>query len=75
VQASPGVQSARRPHDRALQLEIERGGLCMTSGLVIRDIRARGLAGLGVMVDDFEGSGGAVRFYARTVEAIAEEAG
>jgi hypothetical protein len=45
----------------------------MTSGLVIRDIRARGLAGLAVMVDDFEASPGSVKFYARTVEAISEE--
>jgi hypothetical protein len=57
------------------ELEIERGGPCMTSGLVIRDIRARGLAGLAVMVDDFEASPGSVKFYARTVEAISEEAG
>lgn len=57
------------------ELEIERGGPCMTSGLVIRDIRARGLDGLGVMVSDFEASPGSVEFLARTVEAISEEAG
>ncbi|MEO8900151.1 MAG: hypothetical protein ABI488_01040 [Polyangiaceae bacterium] len=51
-------------------IEIERGGPCMTSGLVIKDLRQRGLDGLGVAVDDFEGTVGAVRFVARTVEEI-----
>jgi hypothetical protein len=57
------------------ELEIECGGPRMTGGLVIRDVRARGLDGIGVMVDDVEASPGSVTFYARTVEAISEEAG
>ena len=56
-------------------LEIERGGPTMTSGLMIRDIRARGLCGLGVEVDDFEASPGVVRFFARAVEEIFAAAG
>jgi GNAT superfamily N-acetyltransferase len=51
-----------------VDIEIERGGPTMTSGLVIRDIRQRGIAHLGVRVDDFEGTQGAVRFSARAVE-------
>ncbi len=47
----------------------------MTSGLVILDVRGRGLSGIGVMVDDFEGSHGDVRFVARTVEDVTETAG
>jgi len=53
-------------------LEVERGGPCMTSGLMILDIRARGMDGIGVRVDDFEGGGGRVRFVARTVEEIGD---
>ena len=37
------------------------------SGMFIADVRHRGLEGLGVRVDDFESSGGAIRFWARTV--------
>lgn len=55
-----------------VDLEIERGGPRMTSGLVIKDIRARGLEGLGVQVDDFEASQGSVRFLARAVEEIVD---
>ncbi len=51
-----------------VDIEIERGGPTMTSGLVIRDIRRRGIEKLGVRVDDFEGTQGAVRFSARAVE-------
>ena len=40
----------------------------MTSGLVISDVRGRKLDRLGVRVDDFEASPGAVRFWARHVE-------
>jgi hypothetical protein len=53
-------------------IEIERGGPTMTSGLVIYDIRARGLERLGVQVDDFEASRGSVRFLARAVEDITD---
>ena len=49
-------------------LEVERGGPTMTSGLVIYDIRARGLDRLGVEVKDFEASHGRVSFVARIVE-------
>jgi hypothetical protein len=42
----------------------------MTSGLAILDVRARGLEQIGVMVTDFEGGNGSVRFVARTVEDI-----
>ena len=72
----------RREHERRTlrfwspgDLEIERGGPVMTSGLVILDVRARGLAGIGVKVDDFEASRGAVRFVARTVEDVTRSAG
>jgi len=57
-----------------VELEIERGGPQMTGGLIIKDIRGRHLEGLGVRVDDLEASRGAIRFYARTVEAIPEPA-
>jgi hypothetical protein len=50
------------------EIEIERGGPRMTHGLVILDVRNRGLEKLGVRVDDFEGSVGSVRFWARAVE-------
>ena len=53
-------------------IEIERGGPCMTSGLVIKDLRPRGLDGLTVAVDDFEATVGATRFVARSVEALPE---
>lgn len=56
-------------------LEIEKGGPVMTSGLIILDIRGRGLDRLGVEVDDFEADNGAVRFLARSVEEILEVAG
>ena len=36
-------------------------------GMVILDVRHRGLDRLGVRVDDFEASPGAIRFWARTV--------
>jgi GNAT superfamily N-acetyltransferase len=51
-----------------VDIEIERGGPTMTSGLVIRDVRRHGLEKIGVRVDDFEGTQGAVRFSARAVE-------
>ena len=51
-------------------LEIERGSPIMTHGLVIRDIRDRGLDRIGVEVDDFECSSGKVRFLARAVEEL-----
>ena len=56
-------------------LEIERGGPVMTGGLVILDVRGRGLERIGVKVDDFEGSHGGVRFVARTVEDVTGSAG
>jgi hypothetical protein len=56
-------------------LEIERGGPAMTGGLVILDIRGRGLDRLGVRVDDFEASRGSVRFVARSVEEVLNAAG
>ena len=37
------------------------------SGMFIADVRHRGLDRLGVRVDDFEASSGAIRFWARTV--------
>ena len=36
-------------------------------GMYIKDVRNRGLDGLGVLVDDYEASGGAIRFWARAV--------
>ena len=51
-------------------LEIERGGPTMTSGLAILDVRARGLEQIGVMVTDFEAGNGSVRFVARAVEDL-----
>jgi hypothetical protein len=53
-----------------IDIEIEKGGPKMTSGFVIRDIRDRQLEGIGVLVDDFEASRGAVRFLARTVDEL-----
>jgi hypothetical protein len=53
-----------------IEIEIEKGGPSMTSGFVIRDIRGRQLEGIGVLVDDFEASCGAVRFLARTVDEL-----
>jgi hypothetical protein len=53
-----------------VDVEIERGGPCMTSGLTIRDLRARGLEHVGVKVDDAEATRGAVRFVARLVEDL-----
>jgi hypothetical protein len=44
-------------------------------GLYIADVRHRKLEGLGVRVDDYEGSGGAIRFWARTVSDLDESAG
>jgi hypothetical protein len=55
-------------------LEVERGGPCMTSGLMILDIRARGLEKIGVRVDDLEGGSGSMRFVARAVEEIGTHA-
>jgi hypothetical protein len=46
----------------------------MTSGLVIKDLRSRGLDGLAVAVDDFEATVGATRFVARSVEALPHHA-
>lgn len=46
----------------------------MTSGLEILDIRSRGWDLYAVAVDDFENSSGGVRFYARSVEDMGEEA-
>ena len=51
-------------------LEVERGGPTMTHGLVIYDIRARGLERLTMEVDDFESSDGKVSFVARAVEEL-----
>ena len=56
-----------------VDLEVERGGPSMTWGLVIRDVKNRGLEGIGVRVDDFEGGNGAVRFAARDVEMCRAE--
>ena len=36
-------------------------------GMYIADVRHRGLEGLNVRVDDYEASGGEIRFWARTV--------
>jgi hypothetical protein len=47
---------------------IEEGFTGFTGGLIVTDVRARGLAGLGVRVSDFEGMNGAIGFWAR--EAI-----
>ena len=51
-------------------LEIERGGPQMTSGLVILDLSGRGLEDINVQVADFEASEGAVSFVARAVEEL-----
>lgn len=56
-----------------VELEIEKGGPVMTSGLVILDISKRGLYRIGVMVTDFEATQGSVRFLARAVEEITAE--
>jgi hypothetical protein len=46
---------------------IEKGFTGFTGGLLITDVRARGLAGLGVRVSDFEASNGAIGLWAREV--------
>jgi hypothetical protein len=56
-------------------IEIERGGPCKTSGLVIKDLLPRGLDGVAVAVDDFEATIGATRFVARAVEALPHHTG
>ena len=53
-------------------LEIEKGFPSKTGGFCILDVSKRGLEGLGVRVDDFEGRRGAVRFWARTVIEIGQ---
>jgi hypothetical protein len=58
-----------------VDLCIEEGGPRMTHGLEILDVRARQLDGIGVRVDDFEGSNGSVRFSARSVEQVDGKAG
>jgi hypothetical protein len=64
----------RLGHDRQIlrfwsprDLCIEAGGPRMTHGLMILDVSARSLEGIGVRVDDFEASSGSVRFIARCV--------
>jgi hypothetical protein len=49
------------------QLEIEVGFPVPTGGMVILDVRRRGLEGLGVWVSDVECSHGAITFWARDV--------
>ena len=56
-------------------LEVKRGGPIMTHGLVIYDIRSRGLDGLNVEVDDYENTEGKVTFVARAVEELPASAG
>lgn len=51
-------------------LFIDRGGPGRTHGLVILDLRARQLDGLGVQVADFEPSPGTTTFSARAVEEL-----
>ena len=51
-------------------LEIERGGPRFTSGFMVYDVTGRQMDGLGVRVDDGEGSHGRVRFCARSVVRI-----
>jgi hypothetical protein len=53
-------------------LEIEKGFPFKTGGFCILDVSQRGLEGLGVRVDDFEASWGAVRFWAREVIEIGQ---
>jgi hypothetical protein len=47
-----------------------RHGFEATGGLVVLDVRARGLSGLGVRVEDREGGEGGVEFWARDVEDL-----
>lgn len=54
-------------------LEIERGGPQKTGGFQILDMSARGLDRMGVRVDDFEASNGAVFFVARAVEYVSTD--
>ena len=44
---------------------IDGGFPAMSGGLVILDISGRSVAGVAVMVEDFESDKGSVRFYAR----------
>jgi hypothetical protein len=53
-------------------LEIEKGFPSSAGGFRILDVSKRGWEGLGVRVDDFEGSWGAVRFWAREVIEIGQ---
>ena len=54
------------------ELEIEKGFPAKTGGFCIYDVSARGMEGLGVRVDDFEASWGAVKFWAREVIEIGQ---
>jgi hypothetical protein len=58
-----------------VDLRIEEGGPRMTHGLAILDVRSRQLEGIGVRVDDFEGSSGSVRFSARAVDQVEGKTG
>ena len=69
--------TVRRGHDRRVlrflspqDLSVGPGGLSMTHGFEILDVRSRGMDGIGVRVDDYESSPGGVRFWARTVEDV-----
>ncbi len=48
-------------------LQIEQGFPMSTGRMVIRDVRRRGIAGVGVYVGDDESTWGAVTFWARDV--------
>lgn len=63
-------EGQKRRHLRFLSprdIEIRQGFPAGRGGLLILDVRARGMAGVAVMVDDFADSHGAVRFWAREV--------
>lgn len=53
----------RQPRD----LEIEKGFPNRTHGLCILDVSARQLEGVGIRIEDFENTPGAIRFWARDV--------
>jgi hypothetical protein len=59
------VRRLRFPGPR--EIEIEKGFPSPTWGICIRDVRARGMEGIGVRLTDFEASPGRVSLWARTV--------
>ena len=55
---------------RPQSLKIEEGFPSPTNGMIILDVSNRNMEGIGIKVHDFEGSQGAVTFWAANVEDL-----